>query len=100
MATREELERELREILARNREAFKGMYKDEINDLLGISREEIDAITPDTTDLETYDALIAVVKEASRRNLAQAQLKDRIQQLGDVAVKIAGRVPGLSNVLT
>jgi hypothetical protein len=95
-STREELERELREILRRNREAFKGKYKREINDLLSISRAEIDAITPGTTDLEIYDLLIEVVKEASRRNLAQAELKDRIELLGEIAIKIAKYIPSLA----
>lgn len=94
------LEAELREILRRNRDAFLGAYREEIDGLLGLSRQEIDAITPDATDLETYDALIEVVKDASRRNLAQAQLKARIQELGEVAVGIAGRVPRLAALFT
>ncbi len=95
-STREELERELREILRRNRKAFKGKYRKEINDLLSISQAEIDAITPGTTDLEIYDLLIEVVKEASRRNLAQAELKDRIELLGEIAIKIAKHIPSLA----
>ena len=96
ISSRDELEQELREILKRNREAFKGKYKKEINDLLSLSRSEIDAITPGTTDLDIYDALIEVVKEASRRNLAQAELKDRIERLGEVALKIAKLIPSLA----
>ena len=53
---RSELDREMDEILARNREAFLGKYKDEINELSGLSRDDIDAITPGTTDFETYNA--------------------------------------------
>ena len=75
-----------------------GKYKNEVNDLLSLSKSDIDAITPDTTDLEIYNALVEVVKEASRRNLAQAELKSRIEQLGDVSVKIAKRVPSLAKL--
>ena len=51
-------------------EAFNGTYKTEIEGLLGLSRAEIDAITPnDTTDLATYERLMAVVREASRKRL-------------------------------
>ena len=89
-------ERDLEEILERSRRAFEGKYKDELNDLMGLSREEIDLITPDTTDLEAYDQLITVVKEASRVNLAQAELKGRIEALGQVAIKIAGKIPKLA----
>lgn len=96
MGKREDLQREMQEILKRNREAFLGEYKDHINELLGMSRADIDAITPDTTDLQTYDALIEVVKDASRQNLATAELKNRIEQMGAVAVKIAKAAPSLA----
>ncbi|MFN2369804.1 MAG: hypothetical protein ABR506_01475 [Candidatus Krumholzibacteriia bacterium] len=80
-------------------ESFKGRYKDEITALMGLSREEIDAITPDPTDVRVYDALLTVVREASRVNLAQADLKARIIELGEVAVAIARRVPELARLL-
>ena len=52
-------------------EAFDGAYKTELEGLLGLSKAEIDAITPsDTTDLATYERLIAVVREASRKNVS------------------------------
>ena len=86
--------------IERGRLAFKGKYKNELNELAGLSREEIDAITPDLTDLQKYDELITVVKEASRVNLAEAQLKQKIEKLGAVAVKIAKRVPSLAKMFT
>jgi hypothetical protein len=95
----EEFKRRLREKMAENRQAFEGVYKDQINGLMGLSKTEIDSITPDTADLEIYDQLITVVKEASRVNLAQAQLKERIEELGEVAVKIAGKVPSLAAIV-
>jgi predicted GNAT family acetyltransferase len=84
-----DLEREFREILRKNHGAFVGKYAKEIDELLGLSRAEIDAIVPDTTDLEVYDQLMTIVKEASRRNLSQAELKSRIETLGDIAITIA-----------
>lgn len=94
----EEFKRRLREKMEENRKAFEGQYKDEINALMGLSKEEIDSITPDLTDLEIYDQLITVVKEASRVNLAQAELKSRIEELGEVAIKIAEKVPTLASM--
>lgn len=85
--------------LENGREAFKGLYKSELNELAGLSRAEIDAISPGTTDLETYDQLISVVKEASRVNLAQAELKNQIVKLGELGIKIAKRVPSLAAIL-
>jgi hypothetical protein len=86
--------------IANGRAAFEGKYKDELNDLAGLSREEIDKITPDdVTDLQKYDELIAVVKESSRVNLKQADLKRQIEKLGDVAVTIAKKIPQLAAIL-
>jgi hypothetical protein len=93
---KQQLRLELEAIIKQNREAFEGEYGDEIDGLLGLSRDEIDAITPGVTDLETYAKLIDVVKEASRRNLSQAELKDRIQALGSIGVDIAKKVGSLA----
>jgi len=95
----EEFKRKLREKMAENRKAFEGEYKNELNELMGLSKIEIDAITPDSTDMEIYDQLITLVKEASRVNLSQAQLKKRIEELGDVAVRIAQKVPSLATLV-
>lgn len=89
MADLEAFKRDLKNDLKKGREAFEGKYADQLNELMGLSREEIDAITPDATDLQEYDRLVAVVKEASRHNLTQTQLRSRIKELGDVAVSIA-----------
>jgi len=90
----EDLQRDLRDARA----AFEGKYKDELKALSGLSREQIDAITPDGTDLETYDALIAVVKDASKKNLDQAALKANIEKLGAVGIRIAKKVSGLAGI--
>jgi len=85
--------------LQRGREAFKGKYNKELNELAGLSRDDLNSITPDVTDLQKYDELITVVKEASRVNLAEAQLKQNIEKLGNVAIRIANRVPSLAKIL-
>jgi hypothetical protein len=53
---------------------------------------------PDKADLETYDRLIEVVKEASRVNVKQAELKQRIEALGSVAISISKKVAGLAKL--
>jgi hypothetical protein len=90
--------RRVRTALERADEAFRGEYRDAIEELSGLSRAEIDAITPDATDLRVYNQLIEVVKEASRVNLAQAELRDRIEELGEVAVAIARKAPRLASL--
>ncbi len=79
--------------------AFNGLYKKELNQLVGLSKEEIDSITPETTDLKIYAVLIKVVEKASKDNLSQAQLIENIKALGDVAVQIAKKVPQLAVLL-
>lgn len=88
----------LQERARANRLAFEGQYREEIEGLLGLSRMELDRITPDITDLEIYDQLITVVKEASASNIAQAELKSRVMELGAVAISIAKHVPKLASL--
>jgi hypothetical protein len=94
----EAFRRNLRSSLKRNRESFEGKYADQLNELLGLSAEEIDNVTPDTTDRQTYDQLVTLVKEASRANLTQAQLKSQIVSLGETAVVIAKKVGSLAKL--
>jgi hypothetical protein len=89
---------DLDETIKRSRDSFDGKYKKELNELSGLSKEEIDSITPDITDMQKYDELIAVVKLASRTNLQQAELKNQILELGKIAVSIAKRVPSLAGI--
>tara|TARA_R110002050_G_scaffold135508_4_gene258214 strand:- start:90 stop:374 length:285 start_codon:yes stop_codon:yes gene_type:complete len=79
--------------------AFNGKYKMELNELAGLSKEEIDAVAPGTTDLKMYLILTQVVEQASKNNLSQAQLVEDIKELGELAVKIARKVPRLAALL-
>ncbi len=76
-------------------EELRGQHKKHLDALLGIGLEEIDAITPYTTDMDTYNKLIAVVSEATRKNVAIADLRQTIVGMGTVAIEIAKKVPGL-----
>jgi hypothetical protein len=94
--TAEEFKKKMKKKLEENRKIFEGKYSEQLNGLLGLSKEEIDLITPDMTDLEIYANLISLVKEATKSNLNQAQLIKQIKDLGDVAVEIAKKVPTLA----
>ncbi|MDR6300654.1 hypothetical protein [Mesonia maritima] len=76
--------------------AFDGKYNKELDDLTGLSKKEVDSITPDTTDLRVYSVLIKVVENASKENLSKAQLVEDIKSLGETAIKIAKKVPQLA----
>ncbi|MEW6701184.1 MAG: hypothetical protein AB1298_00550 [Bacteroidota bacterium] len=96
--TLEDFRKRIKEQLEENRKAFEGTYKDELNGLLGLSKDDINKITPDTTDMETYESLMTIVKEASRINVSQAELKNRIEELGNIAIEIAKKVPSLAKL--
>lgn len=91
--------KDLENDLKHGREAFEGEYANEINELLGLSQAEIDAIVPGALDLQKYNELITVVKQASRHNLSQAELAGRIRALGTVAVTIAKKSAKLAALL-
>lgn len=87
------------ELFAEADAAFNGLYKDELNRLSGLSREEIDSVTPGKEDLKVYSVLIKVVEKASRENISKAQLINDIKDLGEVAVKIAKKIPQFASLL-
>jgi hypothetical protein len=87
---------DLEQQLKNSRGSFNGLYKNALNDLTGLSKDEVKAVAPELDDMQQYDELITVVKEASRINLEEAKLKDEIVKLGTVAVKIAQKVPSLA----
>jgi diacylglycerol kinase family enzyme len=76
--------------------ALDGQFSEIYKQLRSLSPDEIDSITPDTTDQKEYERMIALVQEATERNLNQAQLVERIKGLGDVAITIARKVPSLA----
>jgi hypothetical protein len=96
---RAELQRDLARIIDQTRAEFEGKYGDELQGLLGLSKDELEEIVPQVEGTEVYAQLIAVVRAASARNLSIAQLRSRIRALGEVAVAIAKKVPGLASIL-
>lgn len=79
--------------------AFNGDYSEELNDLVGLSKEELESVIPDTQNKNTYIALIKIVEQASKENTKQADLINNIKELGEVALNIAKKVPGLKNLI-
>lgn len=83
----------------RAEKALDGRFSDIYKQLRNLSPEDINSITPDTTDQKEYERLITLVQVATERNLNQAQLIERIHDMGDVAISIARKVPGLSTLV-
>ena len=95
----EAMRRRMEQAAEEARLALEGRHSDAYKELRGLSPEEIDSITPGTTDQEQYEVLLAVVQEATRQNLEQAELVARIRELGGVALAIARKVPSLAAIL-
>ena len=92
----EEMLAEMQKAADRAEQALNGKFANIYKELRNLSPDEIDAITPDTRDQKEYERMVALVQEATERNLSQAQLVERIQALGDVALSIAKKVPTLA----
>ena len=87
------------ELFAEADKAFNGAYKKELDSLTGLSKEEIDAVTPGAEDLRVYSVLMKVVEQASKENISKAELANNIKELGAIAVKIAKKIPRLASLL-
>lgn len=83
-------------ILKHNREALDGKYRQEIQELLGLSEIEIHMMTGRRVDRGLHEELISTVMEASRLGLPEDELKTQIMELGEEAVVIARAVPRLA----
>ena len=97
-AALEAYRRKTRAALRAADEQFKGEYAEELSELLGLSQDEVDKITPDGADLQAYHQLITVVEVASSQNASQAQLRSQIEALGQTAVAIAKKVGPLAKM--
>jgi hypothetical protein len=84
--------------LKNGRQTFQGIYQNAIDELAGLSPDEKAMIVPDITSQQKYQELILVVQEASKNNVAQAELKQRIENLGSVAVGMAKKITSLAGL--
>ena len=89
----------LKQLFKEADESFDGKYANEVDELNGLSRSEIDQIVPGTTDLKTYNVLVKLVEEASRKNMKKAELIDQIKQTGEIGISIAKNISGFYNDL-
>lgn len=78
---------------------LNGRFGNIYRELRSLSPEEIDSITPDATDQKEYERLIALVQQATEKNLSQAQFVERVRSLTGVAKEIAEKIPSLIALL-
>lgn len=69
--------------------------KDEELEMLLRTAIDWEALRPQVTNPALYEQLIVVVNEATQNNEGVAQLKSRLQQLGEEGLALATEVIGL-----
>lgn len=79
--------------------AFNGLYKKQLAELKGFTQDEKNKIIPNAEADQVYVKLIELVENASKENLSKAKLIENINNLGEVAVGIAKKVPSLAMIL-
>jgi len=77
-------------------DAFKGRYRVQLHELLSLSDEEIAQACPGSQAAYYYNIVIAVVSEASRKNMAPGRLADLLRSISNDTVSIAKLVSGLA----
>lgn len=76
----------------------KGKYKQSLKALLSLSMSDIKSSVPKASYAD-YSKLISLVEQASAKNVAQADLVNKIKALGKRVVSIAKLAPGLASIL-
>jgi hypothetical protein len=65
--------------------------------LMSTNATDLKRLAPQVSDRATYDKLIAIVDEASARNLAIGEIADKVKRLGqagtDLVKELAARIP-------
>ncbi|MCR9213176.1 MAG: hypothetical protein NXI13_05620 [Proteobacteria bacterium] len=84
---------------ARAEATLNGQFATIYEELRNLAPADIDDITPDISDQKEYERMMALVQAASQQNLDQAELINRIRELGDVAKKIAQKIPSLAALI-
>jgi len=77
-------------------DAANEALKDRETELLSKTASSLESLRPRVSDKESFDKLIAVIKESTARNESIAQLKQRITDLGKGALAVAKEVAAIA----
>lgn len=79
--------------------SFDANFQEALSQLKGLSCEELSKIIPETDTIEVYQSLISIVEDAIQKNISQAELVNKIKQLGSTAQSIIKRIPAIAKLL-
>jgi hypothetical protein len=92
MTTKKDLKAKLRKKSADSAARADALLIEELNSLREMTRTDLETLRPKITDQKAYDELIAVVEEASRKNMDLALLQQRLVKLGSNVVQVGKEV--------
>ena len=95
MDEREARRRHLAAMATQSGAAADSLLDGELNALRAATRIDLDRLKPKVADSATYNQLLAVVEDSTRKNESLAQLKTRVETLGKEAVSIVKTVTTL-----
>lgn len=92
MTAKDDLKEKLKQKSKESAARADALLADELDALKRATNTDLEALRPKITDQTAYDQLIAVVEEASRKNMDLAMLEQRLKSLGSNVVQIAKEV--------
>ncbi len=92
MGSREERKRRLQEMAELSMQEAEELLSNELQTLMDATSVDLEKLRPDINDDETYEKVIAIVKEVTDKNFRIAQLKGKLELLGKDAVKVGKKI--------
>lgn len=80
-------------------ESFDDKYDTALEQLKGLTAEQIQSVSPTTNNQAAFNKLVQAVQTAKSQNLSQADLITNIKSLGDTAIKLAKKIPQFAALL-
>lgn len=83
---------DLRKKSKKSRDKADALTDEDLETLIDAREIDLEMLRPEIADEETYEALITIVKSSIKRNESLATLKERIEKLGAVGLKVVKEI--------
>ena len=95
MNERERKKAELKKKAEEARNRTDELLADELQALRNATRLDLEKLRPRVTDEETYNKLIDIVEQSTQQNEDLAQIKTRLENLGETGIRMGKSVAKL-----
>ncbi len=92
MTAKDDMKAKLAQKSAESKVRADALLADEYEILKQATRSDLEALRPQIADQALYDQLIALVEEATGKNMDLALLQERLKTLGSGAVQLSKEV--------